>query len=119
MDQTESRTSKSARIRSSAGIFKIVCAVLIATGITLHAQGRTATRKVPPVYPPIAKTMHIGGVVMVAATVSAGGEVTAAKAQGGNKLLAQAAEDAVKKWKFVPGNDQTIEQVEIVFSVSN
>lgn len=119
MDTTEVRTSKSARIRSSAGIFKLICAVLIAIGTTLHAQGRPTTRKVPPVYPEIAKTLHIGGVVMVSATVNPSGDVTGAKAEGGNKLLALAAEEAVKKWKFVPGKDQTIEQVEIVFNQGN
>ena len=111
------KVSASARVRIASNLSALACSLLLVFGTVLHAEGRVVKRKVPPVYPDIAKTMHIEGVVMVSATVNAGGDVVNAKAEGGNKLLSLAAQDAVKRWKFLPGPDQTIEQVEIVFKL--
>ena len=73
-----------------------------------HAEDRRVERRVPPVYPEIAKRMRISGVVHVEASVAPDGSVTAAKATTGNKMLSPAAEDAVKRWKFVPGDASTV-----------
>ena len=83
-----------------------------------HADDRHVEKRVPPVYPEIAKRMRIGGVVHVEATVAANGNVTAAKATSGNKMLSGAAEDAVKHWKFVPGDSQSTVGVDINFEVN-
>lgn len=107
-----------ARIRRNATLSTLACACLLAFGTMLHAEGRSVTHKVPPAFPAIAMTLHLGGVVKVRATVNPAGDVIEAKAEGGNKLFAQPAEDAVKKWKFEPGSAQTIEQVEVVFDAN-
>lgn len=117
MKQIDVKGSSSTGTRSSAGLSMLACSLLLVFGSVLHAEGRTAKRRVAPVYPEIAKTMHIEGVVTVNATVNAGGDVVNAKAEGGNKLLSLAAEEAVKKWKFEPGSDQTVERIEIVFKL--
>jgi len=101
------------------GFSAMACALLLVCSTNLRAEGRTAERKVPPVYPEAAKALHIGGIVRVDATVNAAGEVTKATAQGGNKLLSRAAEDAVKKWKFVPGGGDTVEEIDIVFKLDD
>jgi TonB family protein len=75
-------------------------------------------KRVPPVYPEIAKRMRISGVVHIEATVAADGSVTAAKATTGNKMLSPAAEDAVKRWKFVPGDSQSTVGIDINFEVN-
>lgn len=102
-----------------AGLCGLACALLLVCSTSLRAEGRATERKVPPVYPEAAKALHVGGIVRVNATVNAAGEVTKAEAQGGNKLLSRAAEDAVKRWKFAPGSGETVEEIDIVFKLSD
>ena len=85
----------------------------------LHAQGRKAVSKTPPVYPALAKQMHIGGVIRVSATVDASGNVVKAESDSPNKMLVSAAVDAVKKWKFAPGDANETVVVEVNFEASN
>lgn len=83
------------------------------------AEDRKVQKRVQPVYPELAKRMHIGGVVRISATVAPDGTVTDAKAQGGNKMLSLAAEDAVKKWKFVASDARSTVDIDINFEPSN
>ena len=71
-----------------------------------------------PVYPELAKRMHIGGTVQIMATVAADGSVTDAEATTGNKMLTTAAEEAVKKWKFVAGDSQSTVNIAINFDMA-
>lgn len=93
-------------------------ALLLVCATTLSAEDRIAKSKVPPIYPPAAKTLRIGGIVKVSVTISPEGNVTKADAAGANKLLSGAAIDAVKKWKFAPASSETTQDVEIVFKVA-
>jgi TonB family protein len=65
-----------------------------------------------------AKRMRIGGIVHVEATVSPDGSVTAVKAVSGNKMLSPAAEEAVKRWKFAPGDGPATVGVDINFELN-
>jgi TonB family protein len=100
---------------------RLACAVLLAllaiTTDTARADERAVKSRVQPVYPELAKRMKITGLVSVQATVDAGGKVTDAKATNGNRLLSGAAEDAVRKWKFVPGEGVSVVTVEINFTM--
>ena len=82
------------------------------------ADDRRVEKRVAPVYPEIAKRMRISGIVHVEATVAADGSVTAAKATTGNKMLSPAAEDAVKHWKFVPGDSQSTVGIDVNFEAN-
>ena len=62
----------------------------------------TKTRDVKPVYPPIAQSARVQGVVIIEATIGADGRVKEAKVLRGQPLLDQAALDAVKQWQFTP-----------------
>jgi TonB family protein len=84
----------------------------------LHAQERAAVHKVPPVYPPIARQLGITGVVVVTTTVDATGKVVKAESTSGNKLLAPSAIDAVKQWKFAPGDGTDTFTVSVSFEKS-
>jgi protein TonB len=60
------------------------------------------TRNVPPVYPPIAQSARVQGVVIIEATIGPSGRVEDAKILRSIPLLDQAALDAVKQWEFTP-----------------
>jgi TonB family protein len=83
------------------------------------AADRKVERRVQPVYPELAKRMHIGGTVRVEAAVAADGSVTEAKIVSGNKILAPAAEDAIRKWKFAPEAVASTENVAIEFELND
>ena len=95
-------------------LLALVCLSLVAT-----AENRKVEKRVQPVYPELAKRMHITGIVRISATVAPDGTVTEAKAVTGNKMLAVAAEEAVKKWKFVAGDAQSTVDIDINFESGN
>ena len=59
-------------------------------------------KDVRPVYPPIAQSARVSGVVIIEATIGADGRVKDAKVLRSIPLLDQAALDAVKQWQFTP-----------------
>jgi len=59
-------------------------------------------KKVPPVYPPQAIQMRIQGAVQMQATISKEGNISSVKVVSGDAVLARAAIDAVKQWKYKP-----------------
>jgi protein TonB len=62
----------------------------------------TKTKNVPPVYPAIAQSARVQGVVIIEATIGPSGNVTDAKVLRSIPLLDSAAIDAVKQWVFSP-----------------
>jgi protein TonB len=62
----------------------------------------TKTHDARPVYPPIAQSARVSGVVIIEATIGADGRVKDAKVLRSIPLLDQAALDAVKQWTFTP-----------------
>jgi TonB family protein len=56
----------------------------------------------PPVYPAEAKDSHIEGAVVLRTFVATNGSVRSVRAISGPPKLVQAAEDAVKQWKYDP-----------------
>lgn len=99
------------------GASAIVLAMLCALSVGARAADERAVKsRVAPVYPEIAKRMRIGGVVKLEVTVDAEGKVTDVKAVSGNQMLSIAAEDAVRKWRFVPGSEQSIVDITLNFA---
>lgn len=76
---------------------------------------RKISARVVPVYPELAKKMHIHGVVRVEVIVRPNGSVKSSRVLGGNPVLVEAAQDAVSKWKFEPGQNETTEIVQLGF----
>jgi TonB family protein len=93
--------------------------VIACAALPLSAAERKVERRVSPIYPELARRMHIGGTVLVEATIAPDGKVTEARAVSGNKMLAPAAEDAIRKWKFAPGAGLTVENINIDFEVDD
>ena len=63
---------------------------------------RRAKSKVQPAYPELAHKMNISGNVKIEVTVAPNGTVKEARIVGGHPVLAQAALDAAKRWRFEP-----------------
>jgi len=61
-----------------------------------------ATKKVVPLYPQTAKTVGASGLVRVKVVVDEAGSVASIVWTEGPMLLRQAAQDAVRQWKFQP-----------------
>ena len=59
-------------------------------------------KHVNPVYPPIAQSARVQGVVIIEATIGPDGAVKDAKVLRSIPLLDQAALDAVRQWQFTP-----------------
>ena len=76
---------------------------------------RKVSSRVAPVYPDLAKKMHIHGMVKVEAVVRPNGTVKSTRILGGNPVLVEAAQDAVGKWKFEPAQSETTEIVQLAF----
>jgi TonB family protein len=72
--------------------------------------------RVNPQYPNLARGMKLQGSVKVEAVVSPDGSAKTVEIKGGHPLLAQAAHDAVQKWKWVPAPKQTTELIEVKFN---
>ena len=68
---------------------------------------RRAKSKVQPFYPELAHKMNISGTVKISITVAPNGTVKEAHVVGGHPLLATAALDAAKKWRFEPAAAET------------
>lgn len=72
--------------------------------IRLHSgmKAPVKTTDVAPVYPVIAKTAHVQGVVILEAVLNAQGGVESVRVLRSLPLLDQAAVDAVQQWRFTP-----------------
>ena len=68
-------------------------------GIALEQE---ATKKIEPVFPPIAKAARASGAVKVEVTIDKAGRVISARVLSGHPLLRDAALTAARQWEFKP-----------------
>ena len=73
-------------------------------------------RKVAPVYPPLARQARIQGTVVLSIVISKDGEVRDRKLVSGHPMLAPAAIEAVKQWRYRPyiSDDKPVEVETVV-----
>ncbi len=76
---------------------------------------RKVKTKVAPAYPDLARRMNIVGTVKVLVVVTPNGTIKDSKVIGGNPVLANAAVDALKKWKFETASEESSGTVEFKF----
>jgi periplasmic protein TonB len=81
-------------------------------------------KKVPPTYPAAALQLRKQGDVQLLATVGKTGAITKVRVLSGEAMLAQAATDAVRQWKYRPFllNDEPVQvetQITIKFKLPN
>jgi TonB family protein len=104
------------------GVLLAVIAMTAGTGVAeLRAQEtsnevlRRAKSKVQPAYPELARKMNIVGTVKVQVTVAPNGTVKDAKVVGGHPVLAGAALEAIRKWRFEPATTENTGIVDFKF----
>jgi TonB family protein len=64
----------------------------------------------------IARRMSLTGSVKIEAVVAPNGAVKSTSVKGGHPMLAQAAQDAIREWKFEPSTHETHELIEVKFN---
>jgi TonB family protein len=105
-----------------ANVFVALCFAGIALApLRSHAQDqpevkRKVVTRVLPAYPELAGKLQMTGTVRLEVVVAPNGKMKSFQVLGGNPVLAKAAEDAVDKWKWVTGPQETKEILEFNFS---
>jgi TonB family protein len=95
-------TSSSARGAAASMVLPVPPVVGRQMKVSSSVLEGSATKKVAPAYPPIAKAARAQGAVQVNVTIDENGNVTAAYAVSGHPLLRDAAIEAAKQWQFKP-----------------
>ncbi|MGA2652350.1 MAG: energy transducer TonB [Terracidiphilus sp.] len=112
--------SAARRVQGATPRFLRIAAFAFFAALVLYAAAagnRGVKSRVTPQYPELARHLKIEGTVVVEAVVDPAGKVTDVKAVTGSKVLAYAAEEAVRKWTFVPAPEKSTENVEIKFAL--
>ncbi len=68
-----------------------------------------------PAYPELARRMNVAGKVKIEVVIAPDGHVLRTRTIGGHPLLVQAAQDAVKEWKFMSAPGESTQVVEFDF----
>jgi protein TonB len=91
--------------------------------VSMGVQQGLLVRKVQPAYPPLARQARIQGQVLLAAEISKDGTIENLHLISGHPMLAPAAIEAVKQWRYKPYilNGEPVEvetQITVNFSLS-
>ena len=101
-------------------IVLLLLAECLAASIPALGQDGAVPRKtksqIAPTYPDLARRMSITGVVKIQVRVDKSGNVKETKLIGGHPVLANAAMDAIKKWKYEPAPEESVGVVEFRFT---
>lgn len=112
-------TTGSTKARQTILILLTLVALFVAATaqeIDAPEHGRKVTSRVMPSYPELARQMRITGTVRLVAVVAPNGTVKMTEPVGGSPVLLKAAGDAVMKWKYAPGPEESKELIELHFS---
>lgn len=109
--------------RFASAVLAVVALVAVFAPQGMKAQSaqnsdeisRRAKSKVQPFFPELARKMNISGVVRIEVTVAPNGTVKEARIVGGHPVLASAALDAAKKWRFEPAPAESTGVIEFKF----
>jgi protein TonB len=74
----------------------------VAAPATNAAQRERLAEAIPPSYPPLAQNMNVQGSVVLQALIAADGTIENLQKMSGPAILATAAQQAVRGWKFKP-----------------
>ena len=89
------------------------CALFVAVMSLAAASVRSqeAPRKVlsnpNPIYPELARRVHLAGAVKVQVVIATDGKIKEVKVIGGHPLLVDAVQETLKNWKYAPASSET------------
>ena len=108
--------------RTAAAVLAVLSLVMVVGQVYVGAQQaqseelvRRTKSRVEPSYPDLAKKMRIAGTVKIEVVVSPNGTVKEARVVGGHPVLATAALDAAKKWRFEPAPAESTGVIDFKF----
>jgi TonB family protein len=94
---------------------RVVAISLVA--LSLPAQGdRKLIADPAPVYPEIARRLHLTGVVKVQVVIGADGRIKEVKVVGGHPVLVNEVQEKLKNWKYAPSSNETTAFLEFTFN---
>ena len=86
----------------------VLVMALSSTAVNLAAQeSRKLISNPTPVYPEVARKMHLEGVVKVQVKIGTDGRIKETSVIGGHPLLVSSVEDTLKSWKYAPAGGET------------
>jgi|SRR5271165_5044004 len=106
--------------RTAVSLF-LLLAILIFAPSHASAQeasegGRKVVTKVMPQYPSLARTLNLQGIVRADVLVAPNGKAKSVDVKGGHPVLVDAAQNALRQWKWEPSAHETHETVELRFN---
>ncbi len=111
-------------IRRFATHWLLLCCLFLYPSVANAADPASATghraivNRVPPVYPELARRMHVSGTVILRVIIRPDGTVSETHIESGHPLLVGAAQEAVARWRFSPAPEPTTMNIDIVFDQS-
>jgi TonB family protein len=97
------------------GYITLLCLLLIGIVGAQEGKERKLVSRRDPQYPQIARQMNLHGMVKIKLWITPQGSVRRSEYIGGHPLLAQAAIESVKEWRYEPIMRETTTVVEIRF----
>ena len=79
------------------------------------AEARKLVSKVAPDYPPLARKLRLSGTVRFEVVVATDGSVKSVRVKGGNPVLVESAQNALRGWRWAKSERDSTEPVEIRF----
>ena len=106
--------------RIAGALFVLVPMLMLAPSHAVSQEASEGSRKVltrvVPQYPNLARSMRLQGVVRADVLVAPNGTVKSIEVKGGHPLLVDAAQNALREWKWLPGPRETHESIELKFN---
>jgi len=100
----------------------LLLAAVVCCLVPLHSVSQEASTKrklldhSAPAYPALARNLAIEGIVKLDALVAPDGTIKSMEVKGGHPVLAQAALNTVRNWRWEPAPRETHEILEIKFA---
>jgi TonB family protein len=108
-----SKESSMRAVRRTIAIAGLV--LCLAGGTVLGQQPRKVLSNPTPVYPELAKKMHLSGSVKVTVTIGPDGKIKETEFHGGHPVLVDSVEAALKNWRYAPASSETTQLIEFKF----
>ena len=108
--------SVSCRLLLGFAMVFIACTTVLPAGMAQEEQqGRKIQKQVQPEYPELARRAHVAGVVRIEVVVAPNGTPKSTSPLGGNPVLIEAAQQALKSWRWEPAAKDSTQIVQFRF----